>query len=62
MAQQIGKHPEPIHTEPQNAEEAIRTRAYQLYEERGRDDGHELDDWLRAEQEVEQRKFRTTAA
>jgi hypothetical protein len=26
--------------------------AYQLYETRGRQDGHELDDWLSAEQEL----------
>lgn len=32
--------------------EAIRARAYQLYEERGREDGHELDHWLQAKQEV----------
>ncbi len=62
MAQQTGKHPQLINTEPQNAEEAIRTRAYELYEERGREVGHELDDWLRAEQEVTQRRIRTTAA
>ncbi len=62
MAQHVGKHPQPIHTEPQKAEEEIRTRAYELYEERGRDGGHELDDWLRAEQEIRQRKIRTTAA
>ncbi len=35
-----------------NAEENIRHRAYQLYEERGREDGRALDDWLRAEAEV----------
>jgi hypothetical protein len=33
-------------------EEVIRTRAYQLYEERGCEPGHELDDWLRAEAEI----------
>ncbi len=38
-----------------NAEENIRHRAYQLYEERGREDGHALDDWLRAEGEVNNR-------
>ena len=31
---------------------AIRSRAYALYESRGREDGHELDDWLLAEQQV----------
>jgi hypothetical protein len=30
----------------------IALRAYQLYEDRGRTHGHDLDDWLTAEQEV----------
>ncbi len=62
MPQHPEKHPQLIHSDPQQVEEAIRTRAYELYEERGRDDGHELEDWLRAEQEVTTRKIRTTAA
>lgn len=33
-------------------EEAIRTRAYYLFLERGARAGHELDDWLRAEREA----------
>ena len=40
----------------------IRLRAYQLYEARGREDGHELDDWLRAEEEITQKKAGTIAA
>jgi hypothetical protein len=32
-------------------EEQIRRRAYEIYEERGREDGHDADDWLRAEAE-----------
>ena len=32
--------------------ERIRSRAYELYEERGCEDGHEVEDWLRAEAEV----------
>jgi len=40
----------------------IRLRAYQLYEARGRKDGHELEDWLRAEEEITQKKARTIAA
>lgn len=38
-------------TDP-NREQEIRLRAYTLYEERGREDGHDIDDWLRAEAEV----------
>jgi hypothetical protein len=33
-------------------EARIRTRAYELYEHRGRGDGHALDDWLEAKAEV----------
>jgi hypothetical protein len=33
-----------------------------LYEQRRREDGHELDDWLQAESEVTQQKAKTVAA
>ena len=33
-------------------EQAIRLRAYQLFEQRGREDGHDLDDWLQAQTEL----------
>ncbi len=33
-------------------EEYIRERAYQLYEQRGRQDGHDVEDWLQAEAEI----------
>jgi hypothetical protein len=33
-------------------EEQIRCRAYQLYEQRSREDGHDLEDWLRAKAEI----------
>jgi Protein of unknown function (DUF2934) len=39
-------------------EQQIQKRAYELYERRGRTDGHELDDWLQAEGEIK----RTNAA
>jgi hypothetical protein len=48
--------------QPQNLEEQIRQRAYELYEARGRETGHELDDWLRAEEELKQQRARTKAA
>ena len=35
-----------------NLEEEIRRLAYELYEDRDREDGYDLDDWLRAEAEV----------
>ena len=37
---------------PAELEQRIRTRAYELYLQRKADPGHELEDWLRAEQEV----------
>jgi len=33
-------------------EQQIQKRAYELYERRGRTDGHELGDWLQAEYEI----------
>ncbi len=33
-------------------EEQIRLRAYELYEARGRGDGHDVEDWLEAEAEI----------
>jgi hypothetical protein len=33
--------------------EKIRIRAYEIYIDRGGEPGHDLDDWLRAEQELE---------
>lgn len=41
--------------------EQIRCRAYELYEERGREDGREVEDWLRAEAEVTGRAERAAA-
>ena len=33
--------------------ERIRQRAYELHEARGQEAGHEIDDWLQAEAEIE---------
>jgi len=58
--------PNPLSTINQTTEttsglqEQIRCRAYELYEQRGRDDGHELDDWLQAKSEVTQQKAAAT--
>ena len=35
-------------------QDQVRARAFQLYEQRGRDEGHSLDDWLQAEAELSQ--------
>ena len=45
--------------EVQDLTEQIRQRAYELYELRGQGDGHELDDWLRAESELIQKREAT---
>jgi Protein of unknown function (DUF2934) len=37
--------------EPSHNQE-IRVRAYELFEQRGREPGHDLDDWLQAEAEI----------
>lgn len=36
------------------ARDAIALRAYELFEERGREPGRDVDDWLRAEHELKQ--------
>ncbi len=46
------KPPATATNEPEDLESQIRLRAYELYEVRGRKDGHELDDWLRAKDEI----------
>lgn len=44
---------EPVQTAAEeDMQELIRTRAYELYVERGRIDGFAEEDWLRAESEV----------
>ena len=48
--------------EPPRIEEEIRKRAYELFEARGREEGHELEDWLRAEQEITDHGNRDKAA
>ena len=55
------KSPVTVTNEPQEIEHQIRLRAQELYEARGREDGHELDDWLRAEAEIIDKKTRTAA-
>jgi hypothetical protein len=52
MSPQTTKTPLANVAADQNLEQEIRSRAYALYEERGREDGRDLDDWLRAEMEI----------
>jgi hypothetical protein len=44
-----------------SAEDLIRQRAYALYEQRGKEDGFDLDDWLQAEAEFDE-MWQATAA
>jgi HSP20 family protein len=44
--------PIPIFEETENRFAEVRRRAFDLFEKRGREFGHALDDWLRAEHEV----------
>jgi hypothetical protein len=39
-------------------EQIVRRRAYELYEQRGRRDGHAQEDWLRAEEEIQGTRLR----
>jgi hypothetical protein len=48
--------------DPTAPEKRIRLRAYELYEARGREDGHALDDWLQAEAEILGTHQKATAA
>jgi hypothetical protein len=43
-------------------QERIRERAYELYEQHGREDGHDCDDWLQAESEITGKRMKTVAA
>jgi hypothetical protein len=52
-AKSKSRGPLPQKPKPSNdTEEKIRLRAYELYEERGKIEGHASDDWLQAEAEV----------
>lgn len=52
----------PAVQEPTDMMDLIRTRAYQLYELRGRGDGLAQEDWLQAETEVVASQPRKAAA
>jgi hypothetical protein len=49
-------------TNPRDLEERVRRRAYELYEERGRVDGFEVENWLDAEAELLHAQHRAKAA
>jgi hypothetical protein len=64
LGKRVDRHPDEIEKKPSKLapkseptvlipiERQIQQRAYELYEQRGRTDGHDLDDWLQAEYEI----------
>ena len=65
LEQRADRHPDEIEKKPSTLapksgessvlipiEQQIQQRAYELYERRGRTEGHDLDDWLQAEREI----------
>lgn len=44
--------PETQQTHPAELQEKIRSRAHEIYEQRNRTEGHDLEDWLQAEAEL----------
>ncbi len=48
------------HNTPEEHE--IRLRAYELYEQRGRENGHDMEDWLQAETELSTQRRKSVAA
>ena len=63
MTRELGKKPATsVLVDPETLEDQIRARAYELYEERGKEDGNDLDDWLRAEAELTSSKHRSVEA
>lgn len=40
----------------QPSNEQIEARAYEIYLERGRENGHDVEDWIAAEKELSQRQ------
>ena len=75
LRKKVARHPDEIEKKPLTLapksddptvlipiEQRIRQRAYELYEQRGRTDGHDLDDWLRAEREIKGTQANVRAA
>jgi Protein of unknown function (DUF2934) len=48
-------------SQPMHMEQIVRRRAYELYEQRGRKNGHAEEDWLHAEAEVVRTTLRRAA-
>ena len=75
MGKRADRHPDEIEKKPSTPapksdeptvlipmEQQIQQRAYELYEQRGRTDGYDLDDWLQAEIEIKGTQANAAAA
>jgi len=75
LEKKVDRHPDEIEKKPSTlaprsdeppvlipTEQQIQQRAYELYEQRGRTEGHELDDWLQAECEIKGTQAKAAAA
>jgi hypothetical protein len=75
LGKRVERHPDEIEKKPSTLapksneltvlipiEQQIRQRAYELYEQRGRTEGHDLDDWLQAESEIKGTQANAAAA
>lgn len=48
----LADSPKSVEESDLNTHERIASQAYALYEQRGRQDGHDFEDWLEAERQV----------
>jgi hypothetical protein len=75
LGKKVDRHPDEIEKTPSTLapkldeptvlipiEQQIRQRAYELYEQRGRTDAYDLDDWLQAEREIKGTQANAAAA
>jgi hypothetical protein len=75
LEKKVDRHPDEIEKKPSTPapksdeptvlipiEQQIRQRAYELYGQRGRTHGHDLEDWLQAECEIKGRQANAAAA
>ena len=61
LGKKVDRRPDQIEKKP-SIEQQIQQRAYKLYEQRGRTDGHDLEDWLQAEREISGKQANEPAA
>jgi hypothetical protein len=75
LEKRVERHPDEIEKKPSTLapksdeptvlipiDQQIQQRAYELYERRGRTDGHDLDDWFQGEREIKGAKANAAVA